>query len=121
MLAAIFSSYGNRARLDRFIPVSTALLKKKQLDGMNACMHAGAFVDRRCRIDQLPLYMSFQLCRVCFLRGLVFAQQLSVFSKVDVFFDKRLNSSRKFACFSGSVQALRIVLTMASAFSEHSL
>ena len=37
MLAAIFSSYGNRTRQDRFIPVSTALLKKKQLDGMHAC------------------------------------------------------------------------------------
>ena len=40
MLAAIFSSYGNGTRLDRFIPVSTALLKKKRLDGMHACMHA---------------------------------------------------------------------------------
>ena len=52
-------------------------------------MHAG--VDRRCRIDQLPLYVSFQLCRVCFLRGLAFSQLLSVFSKVDVFLDKGLN------------------------------
>ena len=84
-------------------------------------MHAGAFVDRRCRIDQLPLYVSFQLCRVCFLRGLAFSQQLSVFSKVDVFVDKGLKSSRKFAGFSGSVEALRIVLSMASAFSEQSL
>ena len=38
MLAAIFSSYGNGTRQDRFIPVSTALLKKNQLDGMHACM-----------------------------------------------------------------------------------
>ena len=39
MLAAIFSSNGNRTRLDRFIPGSTALLKKKkQLDGTHACM-----------------------------------------------------------------------------------
>ena len=55
MLAVIFSSYGNGTRLDRFIPVSTALLKKKtaRRDGMHACIHAGAFVDRRCRVDQL--------------------------------------------------------------------
>ena len=47
--AAIFSSYGNETRLDRFIPVSTALLKKKkQLDGVHhACMHASTCVDRR--------------------------------------------------------------------------
>ena len=90
---------------------------------MHACMHAGVFVDRRCRIDRLriPLYASFQLCRVCFLLGLAFSQWLSVFSKVDVFLDKGLKSSRKFACFSGSVETLLIVLPMASAFSEHSL
>ena len=38
MLAVDFSSYGNGTRQDRFIPVSTALLKKKQLDSMYACM-----------------------------------------------------------------------------------
>ena len=82
MLAAIFSSYGNGTKQDRFIPVSTALLKKKQLDGiiyMYACMHvhAGAFVHRRCRIDhllRLLLYLSFQLRRVCFPHGLAFSQ-----------------------------------------------
>ena len=75
MLAAIFSSYGNGTRQDRFIPVSTALLKKKTARRY-ACMHvhAGAFVDRRCRIDHLLLYLSFQLCRVSFLRGLAFSQ-----------------------------------------------
>ena len=34
---------------------------------------------------------------------------------------RSLKSSRKFACFSGSVEALRIVLSMASAFSELNL
>ena len=37
MLAAIFSSYGNGARPDRFIPASTALLKKKTAQRY-ACM-----------------------------------------------------------------------------------
>ena len=68
--AAILSSYGNQTRLDRFIPVSTAyvLKKGKQLDAMHAC------VGHRCPIDQLLLHVSFQLCGVRFLFGLVFSQ-----------------------------------------------
>ena len=41
MLAAIFSSYGNGTRQDRFIPVSTALLEKKTAR-RHACMHVHA-------------------------------------------------------------------------------
>ena len=43
MLAAIFSSNGNGTREDRFISVSTALLKK-QLDGVHVCIQAPALV-----------------------------------------------------------------------------
>ena len=39
MLAAIFSSYGNETRLDRFIPVSTAS-QKKSSSTVCACMQA---------------------------------------------------------------------------------
>ena len=46
MLAAIFSSSGNGTRLDRVIPVSTALLKRKAARRY-ACMHPGTCVDRR--------------------------------------------------------------------------
>ena len=81
MLAAIFSSYGNGTGQDRFIPVSKALLKK--VAQRYACRHAGRHcVDRRCRIDQLSLYISSQLCRVCFLRGIACSQLLSVIFKV---------------------------------------
>ena len=38
--AAIFSSYGNRARLDWLKPVSSAHYKERQRDGIHACMHA---------------------------------------------------------------------------------
>ena len=46
MRAAIFSSYGNRTRQDRFIPVSTALLKKKRAARRCACTHAGRHLHR---------------------------------------------------------------------------
>ena len=72
MLAAIFSSYGKRTRPDRFIPVYS--LPEKETARQYARMQTSASIDRRCRIDQLPFYVSFQLCLVCFLRGLVFSQ-----------------------------------------------
>ena len=76
ILAAIFSSYGNGTRQDRFIPVSTALLKKKQLDGMHACMCMQARCLRRSSVSNRSptALLSFQLCRGCFLRGLAFSQ-----------------------------------------------
>ena len=61
---------------------------KKKTARRYACMHAGAFVDRLCRIDQLPLYVSFhgQLCRVCFLHGPAFSHSSSLFSPKSMFF-----------------------------------
>ena len=123
MLAAIFSSYGNRTRLDRFIPVSTALLKKKQLDGMHACIHASAFVDRRCRIRSttalrffpalsclLSSWSSLLTVALCFLQSRCFSRQWAkLFKKVCLFLGV------------GGGLADRRVLSMALAFNEHSL
>ena len=123
MLAAIFSSYGNGTRQDRFLPISTALLKKKKkLDSMHACMCLQAMCLRRSsESNRSPTALPFFPALSCLLSSWSSLLTVAVFSKVDVFLDKGLKSSRKFACFSGSVEALRIVLSMASAFSEHSL
>ena len=96
MLAAMFSFYGNQTRLDRLNTGFNSLVRKAAR--RYACMHTCGCGDRRCRIYRLSLYVSFQLCRVCFLRGLAFSQQLSAIPKVD---NKGLKYSRKFAYFSG--------------------
>ena len=71
MRAAIFSSYGNGTRLDRFIPVSTALLKKKKSSStvcMHACMHAGTCVDRRVEsISSRSTFLSSSVVSAFFL------------------------------------------------------
>ena len=102
------------------IPVSTALLKKK--NSSTACMHACRCL-RRSPVSNRPataqlFFPALSRLLSSWSRILTVAP---VFSKVNVFLDKGLKSSRKFACFSGPVEALWIVLSMVSAFSEHSL
>ena len=124
MPAAIFSSYGKGTRQDRFIPVSTALLKKKkQLDGMHACMCMQARCLRRSSVSNrspaaLPFFpalswllsswSSLLTVALCFLQSRCFSRQ-------------RAKIFKKVCLFLGVGGSLAIVLSMASAFSEHSL
>ena len=91
MLAAIFIPYGNRTRLDRFIPVSTALLKKKKTARRYACMHACRCLRRSSVWNRSATALRVFPALSCLLSswsGLLTVAP--VFSKVDVFLDKGL-------------------------------
>ena len=98
MLAALFSSYGNRTRLDRFIPVSTALLKKK--NSSTVCMHACRCLRRSSVSNRsatalrffpalsclLSSWSSFLTVALCFLQSRSFSRQRAkIFKKVCLF------------------------------------
>ena len=90
MLAAIFSSYGNGTGQDRLIPVSTALLKKK--NSSMVCMHACSHCRCLCRSSvsnrsatALPFFpalscllsswSSLLTVALCFLQSRCFSRQ----------------------------------------------
>ena len=110
-------------RLDRFIPVSTALLKKKKSSSTPLCMHActqapaSIVVSNRSVLALrfflalsclLSSYCSLLTVALCYLQSWRFSQQ-------------RAKIFKKVCLFLAGVGGGPVVLSMASAFSEHSL
>ena len=90
-------------------PSAEKIKKKKQLDGMRACMCMQARCLRRSSVsNRSPTALPFFPALSWLLSS--WSSLLTVtlcFLQSRCFLDKGLKSSRKFACFSGSVEALR--------------
>ena len=99
MLAAIFSSYGNGTRLDRFIPVSKALLKKKKLNGMHACMQVPSSIVGVESISYRSAFLSSPVVSAVFV--VYPSHSSSLFSPKSIFYRQRAEIFKKVCLFLG--------------------